>query len=216
MRMKNEGLICGLEGCGRPAKKRGHCETHYQRLRIHGDVTVMKRRGNRELMDWILQHKTHKGDDCLIWPFTRSTDGRGQITVGGKNRKAPRIMCEVAHGAPPTPEHQAAHSCGKGHTGCISPDHLSWKTRVENEADKMIHGTRPLGVDAWNAKLTADDVQEIRRRSKSERCSDLAKEFGVHPGTISQLKRGITWEWLPCDDAEPFATAIITAARLHQ
>lgn len=214
MRMKNEGLTCALDGCNLPAKKRGHCETHYQRLRIHGDASIVKGTPKGELFRWIQDHKDYEGLDCLAWPFSKDTHGRGQISINDRMKKAPRVMCEEAHGAPPTPEHQAAHSCGKGHLGCINPKHLVWKTRVENEADKLAHGTRPLGEDAYNAKLTAVDVQAIRRRSKTELCKDLAKEFGVHPGTISQLKRGITWEWLPSDDAEPFATAIINQARL--
>lgn len=196
MRMKNEGRVCALEGCLLPAKKKGHCETHYQRLRIHGDASVLKRQGNDVLMQWINDHKSYSGDGCLIWPFTRSTDGRGQITIAGKNHKAPRVMCEVAHGDPPSPEHHAAHDCGKGHEGCIHPGHLSWKTRAENEADKLRHGTLLRGEASWNAKLTSDQVLEIHRRAQAETCAALALEFRLHPGTVSQIKRGLRWKHL--------------------
>jgi hypothetical protein len=199
------------------AKKKGYCNTHYQRLRRHGNVSIIKRQGNSVLMKWITKNVDHDGDECLEWPFNKSTDGRGQITIKGKNMKANRIMCELAHGPPPSREHQAAHSCGKGHEGCINPKHLSWKTRKENEADKLIHGTRLRGESAFNAKISEVDALEIRKRARSETCASLAREFNLHPGTISQIKRGVLWKHVKemGDDAVPYATAVINQGILR-
>lgn len=69
------------------------------------------------------------------------TLGAAQINLGGRSVIVARMVCEEVNGPPPTPAHQAAHSCGKGHLGCITPQHLRWATQVENEADKLIHGT---------------------------------------------------------------------------
>jgi len=194
MRMRNEGKICALQGCERAARKRGYCETHYQRLRVNGDASITKRVGNNVLREWIAAHVSHSGDGCLIWPFTRDNHGYPQITIAGRNRKATRVMCEAVHGVAPTEKHHAAHLCGNGHEGCIHPQHLAWKSRKENEADKILHGTLRYGEKHPAAKLNKSSVEEIRRRCNSgELLKNIAKDFGIHPGTVSQIKRNMLW-----------------------
>lgn len=48
-----------------------------------------------------------------------------------------RHMCKLKNGDPPTPDHEAAHSCGNGKHGCINPNHLRWATDAENMADTV-------------------------------------------------------------------------------
>lgn len=84
----------------------------------------------------------YTGDDCLLWPFSKSNKGYGTINHDGRNLTVSRFLCAEVNGPPPTPDHVAAHSCGRGHTGCVNPRHLRWATRTENEADKIIHGTK--------------------------------------------------------------------------
>lgn len=111
------------------------------------------------LMMWIRDHLEYPHDYCLIWPFARGDNGYGSFGRQGKFIYTHRYICELVKGPPPTPEHQAAHSCGRGHEGCVNPKHLSWKTRAENQLDRREHGTENR---VWN-KLTPDDVAEIRR-----------------------------------------------------
>ena len=80
------------------------------------------------------------GDGCLLWPFQISTTGYGRLEVNGKKKIASRYVCELAHGEPPTRQHEAAHSCGN--SKCVNPKHLRWATHTENEADKLVHGTK--------------------------------------------------------------------------
>jgi hypothetical protein len=87
----------------------------------------------------------HKGEECLPWPFSEAAAGYGRIVVDGKHTLAHRHVCTLVHGEPPTPKHEAAHSCGKGHEACVSGDHLSWKTHADNQADRLIHGTSNRG-----------------------------------------------------------------------
>ena len=49
-----------------------------------------------------------------------------------------------------------------------------------------------------NAKLTAENVKEIKRRiNEGERdYRGLAEEFGVASRTIRNIKNGHTWAWL--------------------
>lgn len=136
----------------------------------------------------------HVGDDCLIWPFAIDAKGYGRMLFEGRNHRVSRLVCVKAHGAPPSPIHQAAHSCGKGSSGCVSPHHLSWKTPKENSEDAVAHGTSSAGERHRSAKLQSADVEEIRRREATERRIDLAKEFGVNASTISQVIHHKTWK----------------------
>ena len=154
------------------------------------------------LYKWLLEHQDYDGDDCLKWPYNQCVQGRGLVTVDGKNRLAPRVMCELVNGPPPTSDYDAAHLCGKGHEGCLSPKHLIWKTRKENVDDTMLHGTKARGEKMGSAKLTKAQVLEIRRRAPYERYAVLSEEFGVGIASISMIRHRKHWSWLG-DDGQP-------------
>ncbi|TBY60162.1 hypothetical protein E0H46_31835 [Rhizobium leguminosarum bv. viciae] len=118
------------------------------------------------------------------------------MKVNGKTVRAHRYICKLAHGTPPTAEHHSAHSCGKGHEGCVSPNHLSWKTRTENEADKLEHGTRSRGERNGNANLTESDVREIIAIKGTVPQRKIAAMFGVTRGAINSIYTGKSWAWL--------------------
>jgi hypothetical protein len=133
----------------------------------------------------------HQGDECVTWPFSR-VHGYGGINLKlaetPVTTKAHRVMCFMAHGAPPTPQHQASHSCGKGHEGCVNPAHLSWKTASENQRDRRRHGT--AGHQNKHFKLTSEAAAEILALRGKETVTSLAKRFNVHRSTINQIHAG--------------------------
>lgn len=142
--------------------------------------------------DFILAHVGHKGEGCLKWPFNRDQHGRGLLKVKQRTWWAHRLMCTLAHGEPPTPKHTAAHSCGKGHEGCIHPEHLSWKTQKENLADCIAHGTAVRTTYGPGGVLKPHQVQEIREARGVETQRSLAERFGVSEGAINDIWRGRT------------------------
>lgn len=185
--------LCSI--CEKPARTRGYCSAHYTRLRRHGDP-LGGRTSPGDPLRFIKEIAlNHTSKQCLTWPFCKNRDGYGQLWIEGKLAIASRYVCELAHGAPPTPEHQSAHSCGKGHEGCIAPGHLDWKTRAENMADTLEHGTRKRGESHVLAKLTEVDVREILTM-KGERQCKLAARFGVTPQTVSSIQSGKSWAWV--------------------
>lgn len=105
-------------------------------------------------------------------------------------------MCTLAHGKRPSRRHQAAHSCGKSHEGCVHPGHLRWATPQENEADKLLHGTHMRGERNHNAKLTEDDIRLIRslRGKLSQRA--IGEKFHVSEAAIMMIHSGRNWGWL--------------------
>lgn len=143
--------ICILEECSRPANVSGAalgmCRPHYKRYKAHGDPRAGRTpNGEREdfLRDVVFPFE---GSECLFWPFPTISNGYPVLWRDGGSVYAHRIVCEHRYGPPPTPEHEAAHSCGNGHLGCVHPGHLRWATQIENAADKRLHRSA-RGADA--------------------------------------------------------------------
>jgi hypothetical protein len=133
---------------------------------------------------------------CVFWPYARNAAGYG---VFSKKRGAvgssivARVACGAVHGLPPTPRHEAAHSCGNGDKGCVNPAHVAWKTSAENKADQLLHGTRNYGERNGGAKLCADQVHQIREMAQYTKQSVIARQMGVDPATVSNIVRGQRW-----------------------
>jgi hypothetical protein len=89
---------------------------------------------------------------------------------------------------------QVAHWCGN--RACVAPGHLRWANAKENRLDRLRHGTEHRGSRHIIAKLTEADVSEIRRRPW-RKGRDLADELGVAETTISAVRSGRSWHWLP-------------------
>lgn len=146
----------------------------------------------RPKLRWLTEHVGYEGDDCLIFPFALSQGGYGSFCAGSKITAAHRWMCEQTKGPAPSPEHHAAHSCGRGDQGCVNPNHLSWKTNAENQIDRRAHGTSKNGPGTrW--KLTPENVAEIRAQQGKEAIKSLADRFGVKDATIRQIHSGRIW-----------------------
>lgn len=114
-------------------------------------------------------------------------------TTGGRFHrvKVSVIVCETFHGPRPPGMH-AAHENGDSLDN--RPENLSWKTAKENEADKIRHGTSMQGVRHHQAKLTEEDVREIReKRAQGRLLWDLAAVYGVTESTISSIANRKTW-----------------------
>lgn len=192
------GRQCSVEGCNKISESKGFCPAHYGRWKDHGDP-LGGRTSYGDGLKWIADHVDHKGDDCLIWPFSREKDDetgekwRGVTFIDGQVTTAYIVMCRLAHGKKPEDKQVVAHSCGNGSRGCIHPGHLRWATYVENEADKRIHGTAIFGSRSPNAKLSEVDVKRIKTLSDIVPHRSLAKMFGVNHSTIGKIHRGEAW-----------------------
>jgi hypothetical protein len=102
-------------------------------------------------------------------------------------------MCRLAHGEPPTPKSEAAHSCGT--RICVNPLHIRWASPAENAADKLRHGTDGRGERNVRAKLKEGQVVAVRRRVASgENHQAIANDLGVNRSTVSMVGRGDTWK----------------------
>lgn len=189
------GTVCTVDGCENRAHAQGYCPKHYSLFKQHGSPTA-HHPDHRCNERWIDEHKGYDGDDCIAWPFSRGDQGRGTAWRNGRQISAPRAMCFAAHGEPPTPEHQAAHSCGNGHLGCMNPRHIRWATRLENAADRCAHGMTVKGSRVNTSKLSENQVREIRARQGLATARGLGREYGVSSTAISLIWKRENWGWL--------------------
>lgn len=189
--------ICSIPDCDKPAVARGWCSVHYQRWYAHGDPLVRKCAANGEVERYFNEVVLkYEGDDCLFWPYARITNGYPTMGGNGSTQYVHRRVCEEVYGPPPSPDYDTAHSCGKGHLACVAKKHLSWKTRSDNLADQITHGTRLRGEKQNGAKLTKEDVYAIRALKGKMLQREIGELYGVSRQAIGNIHTGRRWEWL--------------------
>lgn len=186
--------LCSIPDCGKVVLHLGLCGAHYHRQRNHGDPLAGGTPKGELLRFYREVVLAHDSDDCLVWPFGRDRDGYGRFRLGHITHYVHRLVCGDVHGAPPSPKHQAAHSCGNA--GCCAPTHIRWSTPRENELDKVDHGTSNRGSRHGNAKLTDEQVLEIKALLGTTSQSAIGRLFGVSQGTVHLIARGKIWSWL--------------------
>src|SRR6185369_12863447 len=142
-------------------------------------------KGKGKAFRWLQEHVNHQGDACLIWPFAGDKRvNRGMLGHNGKHYWAHRLMCELAHGAPPTPKHQATHNCGKGHYKCVNPRHLEWKTNSGNQLDRAKNGNALRNPHGPQSPLTPEQRAEIVALKGTMTQMAIAAKFGVSLGCV--------------------------------
>ncbi len=112
--------------------------------------------------------------------------------IGGKGRRTHlhRLIAETF--ISPAPFARACVRHLDGNTSNNSVENLAWGTYLENENDKLGHGTHRSRIT--NSKLAPGTISLAREmRSKGESMSVIAEHIGVSRPTISRLLSGKTW-----------------------
>lgn len=180
--------ICTIKECQQPQKTKTLCLRHYNkqyhemRRKTPGFVS-----SSGKCLRWIDAHVNYDNNDCIVWPYARTKAGYPNMKYKGGYIVASRLMCIKAHGYPSSECYQAAHSCGGGHKGCMNPNHLSWKTPKENEADKVVHGTKLYGESCSFSKLTWSKVDQIRADRLIMSGVDTVRKNGVATQCVSRI-----------------------------
>lgn len=184
---------CVASGCAEQARVWDYCMSHYRRWKKHGDPLGRQASPN-EPMDFLLKIAAHDGEACIRWPFSKADWYHSIALGGGRFSKAHREMCRIAHGSPPSPAHQAMHSCDN--KWCVNPKHLSWGTPQENISDAVSRGRTLRGEKVPAAKLTAQDVLHIRERhGRGQSLAQIAASYpSITRGNIWAIAHRKTWK----------------------
>jgi hypothetical protein len=121
----------------------------------------------------------------------------GLFKDGVQKKKFLHVLVAAAFLGPKPKGMQVCHSPGSKRSDC-ELSKLRYGTCAENVADRWIDGTMQpyLGEGNPASKLTADNVQEIRKLRGVVFQHDLAKRFGVSRHLISAVHRKLVWRHL--------------------
>ncbi len=161
---------------------------------------------------------SNESTGCWDWIAAKSGSGYGSFGMGKRpNVKiclAHRVSYSLYRGEIPAGV-CVLHRCDN--PGCVNPDHLFLGTHQDNMADKVKKnrqaknhvkpGMAASGEKHGHAKLTKDDVEEIRRvyvpgvfgagryrEANNLGSRALALRFGVRRQTILSIVKGNTWK----------------------
>lgn len=178
---------CSVRGCKRASKARGWCNTHYERWRRTGAPLGVTPRPT--IMERLMAGIKQMPNGCWEWQKAKDSSGYGHIGIAaGVPRKAHRVSYVLHIG--PIPEGGIiCHKCDN--TSCVNPAHLFCGSHAENMADRGAKSRQASGTRNGKSKITAEIARYIRSSPLSER--EIARELGVHRGTINAVRSGRTW-----------------------
>ena len=118
----------------------------------------------------------------------------GYGKIGHSRRQytsAHRAAYEVFVGAIPEGLH-VRHNCDN--PWCVNPEHLVVGTPADNMDDMVRRGRSLKGKMNPQAKLTEDDVRDIKRRLRAGQMqTDIAAQYGVWQSAIQKISSGESW-----------------------
>jgi len=148
---------------------------------------------------WSKVDKSGGPDAC--WPWTRLADkdgyGKFQISTGYRSQwhvRAHRFALYLSTGT--RPKNLALHDCDN--PPCCNPKHLHEGTQKKNKGDCKLRGRIARGETDGNAKLTTQNVIDLRRRlAEGEKASRIAGELNVAATTVWAAAKKKTWAHVP-------------------
>lgn len=148
--------------------------------------------------------KVNKSGPNGCWLWTAAVDRKGYGLFGihqrtGGNTGAHRMAWELTNG--PIPDDMSVlHNCpgGNDNPRCVNPAHLWLGNQAENMADMQAKGHSTTGTRNSQAKITDDDVLEIRRLvADGVRRKEVAARFGICGSSVDNIVNGTTWKHVP-------------------
>lgn len=131
------------------------------------------------------------------WQYTEEQRARLSAALTGK-RKSPEHVAKMRQRV--ITDKDRARGIILGRSGAGVP---------KNEAHRKKIGAAQVGELNHRAKLTDAAVAQIKRRlAMGEKGRTLAREFGVHEVTISQIKTGHKWRYVEAATTAPTYEAV--------
>ena len=128
---------------------------------------------------------------CWLWVGSRGSRDYGQIWFNGIERykSAHRVSWILFKGKIPDGL-CVLHHCDV--EACVNPDHLFLGTNADNKHDSIRKGRNCYGIKHQFAKLTPDQVKEVRKKKFT--LKKYAERFNVSLSAISAAQKRKSWK----------------------
>ena len=129
---------------------------------------------------------------CLEWQGARTSSGYGRVKCGDGHKLIHRLVFESHMGREIPEGVSVLHRCDN--PPCYKLEHLYGGSHEDNMRDlriaRHLHGERN-----GKAKLTDDDVREIRRLYDEEGWiqREIGEAYGIHQVQVSAIVRRVAW-----------------------
>ena len=123
------------------------------------------------------------------------------LCYGGRKQRQSvhRAVAFAFIGKPPCARRtQIAHRDGNPRNNHV--DNLYWATGSENGMDQVRHGRAKGSVDPRRQVITDEDVRRIRQDNRPS--SQVARDFGLSPSTVTQIRRRETHKHVPRQEGD--------------
>ncbi len=152
---------------------------------------------------WAMVDRSAGPRSCWPWRGKVERNGYAKTLLSGhKHWLCHRLAWVIAFGE--IPEGLCVlHHCDNRR--CCNPSHFFLGDRADNAADCVEKGRSLRGERNHAAKLTPEQILEIRALRDVDTQQDLADRYGVTQAIISKIQLGRLWRHVgaPVEDAMP-------------
>lgn len=127
-------------------------------------------------LQWLKRNIIKETDECIVWPFAKTSRGYGQVWCFGKQRSTHRVAFHLATGFDLDSVLDVLHKCDN--EPCFNPKHLFSGTQKDNVRDSSIKERNGKGTKCKRGHLLSGD--NLYTYPSGKRACRKCKDYGSY------------------------------------